>query len=302
MRVPFPWPERVTIDQAGVVARWAKDALAEHGHCLILTPTSQALRVCVAAEREGIDLTGAVFRIAGEPVTPAKVAGIERSGARAFTNYGFAEAGRIAFACSNPLECNDVHLANGMVALIQHDREVPGTDLVVPAFNFTSLLPVSPRILLNAESDDYGIVEERACGCIFEQLGCHPHLRQIRSFRKLTGEGVTLIGSEMIHILEEVLPARFGGSPLDYQLLEEEDEQGFTKISLVVSPRIEIADESAVIQAVLDALHHSGTMADAVGTTWSQAGSLRVKRMEPIWTGRGKLMSLYVAKNTGRAD
>ena len=54
----------------------------------------------------------------------------------------------------------------------------------------------------------------------------------------MTGEGMTLIGTDMVRILEEDLPRRFGGSPLDYQLMEEEDERGFTRLSLVVSPDV----------------------------------------------------------------
>ena len=45
-----------------------------------------------------------------------------------------------------------------------------------------------------------------------EGYGFTTHLREVRSYSKLTGEGVTLIGDEMIHLLEHVLPARFGGS------------------------------------------------------------------------------------------
>src|SRR5207248_5736504 len=140
-----------------------------------------------------------------------------------------------------------VHFFKDGLALIQHSRPVPGAELTVDAFHFTTLLSTSPKLLLNVESDDYGLMETRSCGCPLESYGYTEHLRQIRSFRKLTGEGVTLVGSEMVHILEEVLPSRFGGSPLDYQLVEEEDEQGFTRLGLVVSPRIEIADEAAVI-------------------------------------------------------
>jgi hypothetical protein len=102
----------------------------------------------------------------------------------------------------------------------------------------------------------------------------------------------------MIHILEEVLPARFGGSPLDYQLLEEEDEQGFTRLSLIVSPGIEIADETEVVEAVLDALGRGSGAAEVARANWSQAGTLRVKRMEPIWTGRAKLMPLHIASRS----
>jgi hypothetical protein len=89
-----------------------------------------------------------------------------------------------------------------------------------------------------------------------------------------------------------VLPARFGGSPLDYQLLEEEDEQGFTRLSLLVNPKIEIEDEQEVVNAVLDALRQGSVAAGMTRAIWSQAKALRVKRMAPIWTDRGKLMPL----------
>ena len=100
----------------------------------------------------------------------------------------------------------------------------------------------------------------------------------------------------MIEILERVLPARFGGSPLDYQLMEEEDDRGFTRLTLIVSPRVEIPSETAVVDAVMDELHKSSLMADSARGIWAQAGTMRVKRMEPVWTGRGKLMPLYLVR------
>jgi hypothetical protein len=152
--------------------------------------------------------------------------------------------------------------------------------------------------MLNVESDDYGVIETRSCGCPLETYGFAEHLRHVKSFRKLTGEGVTLVGGEMVHVLEEVLPARFGGSPLDYQLLEEEDEQGFTRLSLVISPKIEIEDEAEVVQTVLEALGRGSDAADQARALWSQAGSLQVKRTEPVWTSRGKLMPLRLARDS----
>jgi hypothetical protein len=107
---------------------------------------------------------------------------------------------------------------------------------------------------------------------------------------------VTLVGSEMVRILEEVLPAKFGGSSLDYQLIEEENEKGLSRVSLIISPKIQIANETAVIDAVLDALGRSGVAADLARAHWMQAGTLRVKRMEPVWTARGKLMPFRPAR------
>ena len=296
--VPIPWPEPVSIDQATVVVEWALQALRQHGTCLILAPVSRGLRVCVRAEEMGVDLTGATFMIAGEPATPAKVRGITRTGAKYFTTYGLAEAGRIGMGCGNPMDSNDVHLLSDAFAIIQHPRRVTGWEIEVPAFNVTSLLLTTPKLMLNVEIDDYGIIERRACGCALESCGFADHIREIHSFSKLTGEGVTLVGSEMIHILEDVLPARFGGSALDYQLLEEEDEHGFTRLSLLVSPHINIPGDEAVITAVLEAMARSSIGADSARAIWTQARSLRVKRSAPVWTSRGKLMPLHLAQRS----
>ncbi len=296
--IPIPWPQPVSLDQATVVARWAAKTLEAHGACLIRTHVSMALRVCIAAREEGLDLTGATLMGGGEPPTPAKVREIIRTGARWVPTYFFVEAGAIGLGCAKPADHNDLHFLKDTLALIQYARQVPRSEITVHAFCFTTLLPTAPKLLLNVESDDYGVIESRACGCRLETYGFTEHLRHIRSFRKLTGEGVTLVGSEMVRILEEVLPARFGGSPLDYQLLEEEDEEGFTRLSLLISPKVDIADETEVIEIVLEALGRSSVAANLARAIWSQSKTLRVKRMEPIWTARGKLMPLHLTRRS----
>jgi hypothetical protein len=301
MGTRLPRPELVRFDQAAVVARWVAATLKTEGRCLVRGHVSTAVRVVVAAESEGLDMTGAVFMGGGEPPTPAKVREITRRHARWIPNYVFTEAGRVGTGCARPLDPTDVHFMRDTLALIQHPRQAPGTDIMVDAFHFTTLSPKAPKLLLNVESDDYGVLERRSCGCPFDELGLTDHIRQIYSFRKLTGEGVTLIGSEMTRILEEVLPARLGGSPLDYQLLEEEDERGLTKLSLVISPRIAIADERSVIEIVQRALAEGGMAADSAQAVWREAQTLRVKRMEPIGTARGKLMPLHLLRNAAAA-
>ena len=293
---PIPWPEPVPLDQAIVVARWAARTLESHGACLINTHVSMALRVAIAAQEERLNLSGVTFMGGGEPPTPAKVREITRTGARYIPNYFLADVGVIGAGCVKPIEINDLHFFKDGLALIQYPCPVHGSEITVDAFYFTTLLPTSPKIMLNVESDDYGIIETRACGCPFEGYGYTEHIRQVRSFSKLTGDGVTLMGSEMVRILEEVLPGRFGGSPLDYQLVEEEDEQGFTRLALSVSPKIEIANEGEVIETVLEALGRSSVAGDLARSIWSQAKALRIKRMEPIWTARGKFMPLHLEK------
>jgi hypothetical protein len=293
---PLPRPEVLRLDRAVVLARWAAETARAHGVCLIRTHVSKALRVCIAAQEQELDLTGTTFFGGGEPATAAKIERLTRVGARWIPMYWFTEAGCVGQGCARPVDCNDVHFFQDGLALIQHPREVAGIKLTVNAFHFTTQLPNAPKILLNEESDDYGVVEKRSCGCAPASHGFTDHIRHIRSFRKLTAEGVTFIGSGMIRILEEVLPARFGGSPLDYQFVEEEDEQGFTRLTLLVSPNVELADEAAAIETVLKALSDRRVAGDSDRSLWHQARTLRVKRQEPIWTARGKLMPLHMGK------
>jgi hypothetical protein len=258
---------------------------------------SPVLRVCLAAKEAGLEFDGVTIIGGGEAPTPTKVNEILGTGARFFSNYAMAGTGNIGYGCQAAEDKSDIHLFKDTLALIAYPHEVEEIGMTVSAFHFTTLLDLSPKIMLNVEVDDYGAVEERSCGCGLEAVGYTTHLSGVRSYRKLTGEGVTLIGNEMLRILEQILPSRFGGSSLDYQLLEEEDNRGFTRLSLIISPRVEILDEQSVIECVLNALRNSSPMADAARVGWQQANTLRVKRQEPVWTGRGKLMPLHLARN-----
>jgi hypothetical protein len=294
-----PFPEIVKPDRTSLIVHWMRSRLKTHGRCLVGTGVSRALRICIDADEQGLDLSGVIMSTAGEPLTAAKAAAMRRREVRCIPNYAMVEAGLIAAGCAQPAAFDDMHLFQDAFALIVHPCALDDFPVTVPALNFTSLLAAAPKILLNVQSDDYGIVEERSCGCELETYGYTIHLREVRSYGKLVGEGVTLIGDEMLAILEGVLPARFGGSSLDYQLMEEEDEQGFTRLFIVVSPSVDIPDERQVINVVLQALRDSSPMADAAGTTWRYTQTLQVKRMEPIQTARGKLLPLHLS-HTGR--
>jgi len=293
--VPCPRPEPLRLDQAIVLARWAADTIREHGACEIVASSSLGVRVCLAAAEAGLDLTGASFFGGGEPFTASKREEFERVGARYIPIYISVDTGPIGLPCPSPIEENDQHFVKDNLALIQHPRKVKQSGAEVNAFYFTSLRYHASKVLLNMESDDYGVVETRACGCEFEALGYDRHIRRIRSFGKLTGEGVTLVGSEMIAILEEVLPRRFGGSPLDFQLVEEEAEHGLSRLTILVNPALEIPSDQDVIEAVLEAVRASSDAGGVAHSFWQQAQTFRVRREAPVWTARGKLPALRAA-------
>jgi hypothetical protein len=290
----IPPAEPIPLDRAVVVADWAAAAVRRHGRALVRANVSLSLRAALAAADAGIGLDGVTFMGGGEPPTPGKVRGITAGGARWAPMYAMTETGRLGIGCANPVDGNDLHLLKHAVALVTHQQTVPGTAIEVPAFCLTSLLLSAPKILLNVETDDYGVVEQRRCGCPLESYGFVDHLRHVRSFRKLTGEGMTLVGSEMERILEDTLPGKFGGGPLDYQLTEEEDERGLTRLTILVSPHLPIADEHSIVETVLTELGRGTDGADVARAYWRQAETFRVRRAAPVWTGRGKLMPLHL--------
>jgi hypothetical protein len=157
-------------------------------------------------------------------------------------------------------------------------------------------MPAAPKILLNVEIDDFGRVERRSCGCRLEACGLTRHLVGVQSFSKLNGEGVTLVASQMVHILEHVLPARCGGGPLDYQLVEDEGPQGFTRLTLVVDPRVVLPDEDAPVRVLLEALLADDAAAAVAGGVWMQAGTIGLKRAAPFVSEAGKQPSLRVMR------
>jgi hypothetical protein len=286
------WPEHVPLEDAVVLAKWGRAQTDLHGGCVIRASVSLILRIAVAAKENKIDLTGVSLRGGGEPPTSAKVAQIVASGATFHSSYAFSEVGPVGSSCLNGTGPNDQHLMQDHVAMIRAKRKVPGFDVEVSAFCFTSLLPTAAKMLLNVESDDYGTVEHRSCGCKWETLGFPVHVRDIRSFRKLTGEGVTLVGSDIERVLDEFLPAQYGGSALDYQFAEEEDSRGFTRLVLRVAPHIGVPDEERMIQFVLDSLRQLGGAAALAEAIWREARTLSIRRETPAMTTRGKLLPL----------
>jgi hypothetical protein len=151
-------------------------------------------------------------------------------------------------------------------------------------------------VLFNVESGDYGVMESRSCGCYFDQLGFTDHIYNIRSFDKLTGQGMTFLGTDLLRIIEEVLPTEFGGTSTDYQMVEEEDEAGHTRLSIVVSPEVGAIDETELIKIILAELRKGKDSQRMMVEVWSQAKTLRVKRMRPVITARGKLLPLHIQK------
>jgi hypothetical protein len=289
----IPAPEHVPVEDARAVARWLADVVAGGAVPLLDSTASGLVRVCAAARDARLDVTGARLRFGGEPLTEARAAVLADVGAIALARYSMAEVGVMGVACARPRAVDEVHLLSDKLAFVQHERAVGVDGRTVGALCLTTLLPASPKLLINAEIDDYGVLDEHRCGCPLETLGLVRHLHTIRSFDKLTSEGMSFLGADLLQLIEVVLPARFGGDATRWQLVEEERD-GLAVVELRVHPDLGPVDDARVVATALEHLGRVSPAHRMMAEAWRQAGTLRVVRAAPIATAAAKILPLHV--------
>jgi hypothetical protein len=290
---PLPRPEHVRVDDPLPIARWMRDVLQAGGQPLLVGYSSAVVALCQAARAAGVEIAGARFTLDGEPLTRARLDVIRRSGADAVPTYATSETGRIGDGCLRPLEVDEVHLLSDLQALVQPGPSGARPGLPSDALLISSIRASTAFILLNVSMGDQAIVSERACGCPYQELGWTTHLHTIRSFEKLTAAGMTFLDTDVIRLLEEVLPERFGGIPSDYQLVEEEAADGAPRIRLLVHPRVGPLPSDLVAQTFLAAIGRGSGAERIMSLVWRDAGLLRVERRPPVATETGKVLHLH---------
>ena len=193
------------------------------------------------------------------------------------------------------------HALKDTIALTEHKISVPHSESQVNAFLFTTLLYESLKIQLNVDMGDYGNYSAHTCECKLGDLGFDTHVDGIRSDEKLTGEGVTFVDADFFNIIENKLPKAFGGKSTDYQLIEEEDVRGLTRLKLVISPNIGDIDEERVTKAFIDLLRQSENSPESWSQSgtymWDQARTIRIKRDFPVPTRSGKILPFHISKS-----
>src|SRR5262249_41055382 len=155
-------------------------------------------------------------------------------GAEARAIYATVEAWRVGEPCLRADAPDEGHFVDDIHALVQPSARDARPGIPAGALLLTSLPPPAPLLLLNPSLGDKATVTTRRCGCAVEYLGWSTHLSEIRSYEKLTAGGMTFLDSDVIRVLDEILPARFGGGPTDYQLVEDEGADGRPRIRLLV--------------------------------------------------------------------
>ncbi len=285
-------PEHVPLDDPEPIVRWMQGVLRQGGVPHMWTYTSAGVRLAQAARAAGVDLTGAELAVLGEPITAARLETIRRAGTRALPHYGISEAGPIGFGCLAPASADEVHVFHDLNAVVSAGTD-PGPGLTPGMLLVTSLRETAPFLLLNVSFGDAGVISDRRCGCPLEPVGWKWHLDRIRSQEKLTAGGMTFLDADVIRVLDEVLPARFGGGPTDYQLQEESDAAGRPQLALVVHPRVGPVDEAAIARALLDGIGVSGSAERVMALAWQASGLIHVRRDRPRTTPSGKILHLH---------
>jgi hypothetical protein len=290
----FPRPEHVSVDAPLPIARWMASVLEAGGTPHLHTFVSSAVRLCRAAGGAGIDLRGAKFMVTGEPLTRTQRAVIEDAGGEVTVRYGIVECGVVGFGCLGRGEADEVHFVDDLHALVQSDSD--GIGLPPRTLLLSSLRPAAPLILLNVSMGDQAVAESAPCACPVEAIGWTRRLHTIRSREKLTAGGMTFLDVAVVRVLEEVLPARFGGHSTDYQLVEEHGGDGALRLRLLVHPRVGVVDESAVSEAFLSAVGTGAGAEPVMSLVWRDARLFRVERRPPLVTASGKILHLHVQR------
>jgi hypothetical protein len=189
-------------------------------------------------------------------------------------------------------DIDDVHVTLAKMAVIEAARPANPD----PCFYLTTLVPNAPKIMLNTESGDHGVLETRACGCPFDKVGHHLHIRNLQSYEKLTAGGLHFLADDLIRLVEEVFPQRFGGGPTDYQILEDQTGE-LPRVFVVVSPRLGAIDEGAVVAAALESLGRRSAADDMMAQQLQQGRVLGVWRRELYSTPAGKVPAFHVLRD-----
>ncbi len=295
--VPLPAATLAPLDDPLPIARWLATELSRGRTPHVWTFASSAVLVCQAAAAAGLDIRGARFTAGGEPTTAARRAVIEGTGAVALPRMGATETDILAYACQRPDAPDDMHFFDDRHALIQPGAEVAA--LPPTAMVLTSLLASAPIMLVNVCMGDQAEVRRRHCGCGLESHGWTVHVHHVRSFEKLTAGGITLLDIDVIRVLEDVLPARFGGSPTDYQLLERlDDERSRPEVQLLVHPGLGPLDEAEVANVFLEAIGGGAGGERLMELQWRGGGVVRVVRDAPRRTGSGKILHLFLEQSS----
>jgi len=290
----LPRPEFVEVGDLTRVIAWVETQRRKGKSCCIKTTASTATRIAHVALERGVSLKGTTFIVGGEPFTDSKREVIEEAGARGIPRYAHGGGLNVGFGCANPQYTDEVHVIKSTVALILHPRPLVQNGSPIYPLLFSTLDLFAPMLLLNVQNGDYATLMERNCGCALEKIGLNLHLREIRSHEKLTSEAMNYFHGDIFEFLEKAIPSEFGGGPGQYQLVEEEDSTGQTRLVFLVHPDVGNLNEEKLLRRLYERFGQGSRDNRLTSKIWQDAGTLRIRREIPHVSRSGKILPLHI--------
>ncbi len=289
-------PEPIGQHDIARITEWVEHERAAGFSTCIRAVASSCARIARSALESGTSLEGCIFLASGEPVTTAKRRLIEQSGASLTVLWGY-EPGPVyvGLGCARPEHGDEMHVLTHSLAVVPH----PGPHNAALAGSaqpllFTTLYPSAARVQINVSNGDFATLSQRDCGCALHEAGLHLHVHGVGSFDKLTSQGLAYSREHLYELFETQFPDAFGGSPGDYQLIEEEDEAGRTFLTLCVAPEVGPVDADSLLTFLASELGRGSRSNRFAAELWKREGTFRIRRSAPIASSRGKVLPLRV--------
>lgn len=283
----IPYPTYLDQDDFSPVAEFLARRKKEGTQGGMIGMVSSITRASAAALDRGLDIGGTFAIVTGESLTDAKRKVIESAGVEVFPLYATSEFGSIGIPCRQMNRGNCAHVTKASIALIARRLEDDGySDEPVDSLHISSLVSFAPRILINVEVGDTGIIEPATCDCEYSRLGYDLQVRNIAAISKIRGQGYTLRAPLIVRLVEEGLAERFGGRVGDYQLLEMEGKAQ-TEMVLRIHPRAGVKFPQKVLDYFLSECRrtYGGSM---TVLQWTESKGVRVEVKEPVLAASGK--------------
>ena len=97
-----------------------------------------------------------------------------------------------------------------------------------------------------------------------------------------------------MRLVEDVLPARFGGGPTDYQFVEDEHEGPASRPPLRQSRASAPWTSTRSLEQALGGLGQGPGYRQMMAGIWRDGVTLTVERSEPLHTAAAKIPALHV--------
>lgn len=291
----FPKPEFLENQRTDRIVHWILGQRRLGKNCYIITVGSSAARIARVAKEMSVSLKGTKFNVAGEPFTETKETVIKQADAVTTSRYSYGGGIPVGLGCAEPAYRDEVHVNQHLLAVISHPKPLGNSTPIHPLL-LTTLHPAAPRLLFNVQNGDYVMLQDRECQCELQKVGLTRHLHSIRSYEKFTSEGMNYFYGDLFDFVERTLPSEFGGGPGDYQLIEEEDSTGQTRLTLVIHPGVGDLNEERVLVRLRDAFSNGSRGNRFMTGIWENAGTFRLKRDLPYTSSRGKILPLHISR------